>query len=131
MRRFVVSLSALALLPILCPKPAMAEGELLIYGGQNNRVFLGCINCDKSDPASIFNKYGDYGSRFSSTSIFNRFGDYGSKFSNESICAAHGTNPPVVVDNDGNFYGALTANRSHKNLTRMNDLRMLVAVICK
>ena len=85
--------------------------ELLLFGGDGHRVFLGCLNCSKYDNASVFNEFGRHGSRHGSESIFNRFGDYGSKYSSHSACNPYATDPPVVVDRSGNYYGRLTVKR--------------------
>jgi len=94
---------------------AAAETPLLIFGssenGRRGNVFLGCINCNKFDSDALANQFGDFGSRFSSVSIYNRFGEYGNQFSDISACNPRATNPPVVVDNQGDFYGYLTLNR--------------------
>ena len=94
------------------PVGAQAQ-ELLLFGGEDHREFLGCLNCGRYDPASVCNKYGSYGSRFGSTSIWNRFGSYGSRFSSQSPWNKFATDPPVVVDREGNFYGYFTSNRYH------------------
>jgi hypothetical protein len=104
----------------------MAEPTLLIFGSRgdgrrNHSVFLGCINCDKYDSSALDNRYGEYGSRYSSTSIYNRYGEYGSRYSDTSVCNRLASNPPVVVDPDGNFYGYLTLNNS-MNQTVLNPL---------
>jgi hypothetical protein len=84
--------------------------ELLLFGDPNNKKFLGCLNCDNYSSSSIWNEYGQYGSEYSGTSIWNEYGQYGSKYSSYSVFNSYGTNPPVVVDRDGNFYGYLTCN---------------------
>ena len=96
------------------PTP-VASARLLLFGGRNQRVFLGCYDCNRFDADSIHNQFGEYGSRFSSTSIWNRFSDYGSRFSDDSACNRFESNPPVIVDSAGRFYGALTVNRFASN----------------
>ncbi|MCS7173981.1 MAG: hypothetical protein N0A24_11550 [Armatimonadetes bacterium] len=91
--------------------------ELLLFGGRDHRVFLGCLNCGRFDPDSVCNRFGEYGSRFSSRSIWNRFGDYGSRFSPYSPWNRLALYPPVIVDRQGNFYGYFTSNRFHPNRT--------------
>lgn len=109
-----VFFSMLASFLLLADK-ALSESPLLIYGslenGRRGIVFLGCINCNKFDNEALANKFGDFGSRFSDTSIYNKFGDWGSKFSEVSACNPRATNPPVIVDGEGNFQGYLTLNR--------------------
>jgi len=87
--------------------------ELLLFGGRNHRVFLGCLNCGGLNSDSVCNRFGDYGSRFSDKSIWNRFSDHGSRFSDYSPWNRFASDPPVIVDADGAFYGYLTSNRFH------------------
>lgn len=101
---------------------AVAEGlaqsggnsrQLLIYGGARHETFLGCLNCSKSDQNSVLNNYGSFGSAYSGTSIFNRYSEHGSLYSATSACNAYASDPPVIVDRNGKFYGRLTLNRYH------------------
>ena len=39
------------------------------------------------------------------------YGTYGSSYNSDSPWNAYGSNPPVVVDKSGNFYGYFTVNR--------------------
>lgn len=84
--------------------------DLLIFGGPSHDVFLGCISCSEYEADSVHNEYGLYGSAYSATSIFNDYGQYGSAYSMYSVCSEYATDPPVVVDDAGNFYGRLTRN---------------------
>jgi hypothetical protein len=84
-------LFVIVLLTLICA-PAMAQSskpELLLFGGKNNKTFLGCITCNRLSDISIWNKFGDYGSRFSDTSIWNKFGDYGSRYSDYTLEQIH------------------------------------------
>jgi len=93
------------------PPPVVGSGRILLYGGRNHSVFLGCFSCNRFDSDSVHNEFGSYGSRFSSTSIWNHFSDYGSRFADNSSCNQLASNPPVLVDDRGRSYGALTLNR--------------------
>ena len=53
------------------------------------------------DSDSIYNSYGEYGSKFRTNSIWNDFGTYGSKFSSDSAFNKYTSTPPVIVDNNG------------------------------
>jgi hypothetical protein len=107
--------------------PRRAIGvAFLLFGGRDHTVYLGCLNCSKYDSDSIWNRFGNYGSRFSDTSIWNRFGTYGSKFNDESPWNTFGRNPPVVVDHDGNFYGYFTANQFFQKRTTIPSLLQLL-----
>lgn len=99
---------------------------LLLFGGKDHKVFLGCLNCGRFDSSSVCNRYGDFGSRFSDKSIWNRFGNYGSRFSSESPWNKFATDPPVVVDRDGSFYGYFTANRFHHRRTGIKLFRVFL-----
>ena len=111
--------------PAFSPRPALGVA-LLLFGGHDHGVFLGCLNCSKYDSGSVWNKYGDHGSRYSDTSIWNRYGTYGSKYSDESPWNPYAQNPPVVVDHDGNFYGYFTANRYFQKRTTIPSLLKLL-----
>ena len=91
---------------------------LLLYGGSNQDVFLGCLNCNRYASDSVCNRYGTFGSRYSAESIWNRYGVYGSRYSGTSPWNRYASNPPVIVDRDGNFYRYFTASRSRPNRTR-------------
>ncbi len=84
---------------------------LLLYGGENNEVFLGCFTCNNYDKNSIWNTYGTYGSKYSSNSIWNKYGSFGGKYNMYSPFNNYATTPPILVDYEGNFYGYFTANR--------------------
>lgn len=110
---------------------AVAQTELLIFGGRNNDVFLGCLTCDRFNSASVLNSTGPHGSRFAIDSIWNRYGDYGSRFSTYSPCNRFGTNPPVVVDRQGNFYGYLTISQTFpRRITDRTVLEWLENQVC-
>ena len=73
-------------------------------------MFLGALNANKYESYSIWNAYGDYGSKYSRHSIWNKYGDYGSAYSDYSPFNKYASHPPVVVDQNGNFYGYFTIN---------------------
>lgn len=106
-----------------------AEPRLLIFGGTNNRQFLGCLNCDKYDSNSVFNPYADFGSRYSDTSILNPYGDYGSKYSDTGACNPYANSAPVIVDDAGNYYGRLTMNR-YADQTSLQKLVAWLGGVC-
>lgn len=88
---------------------------LYIYGGSDHDVFLGCLNSNKYDSKSIWNEYGTYGSKYNSKSIWNEYGTYGSSYSAYSPWNNYASYPPVIVDEEGNFYGYLTVNQYKYN----------------
>jgi hypothetical protein len=84
--------------------------SLLLFGGENRTEFIGCLSCSRYDDASVLNRYGEHGSPYSDVSIHNRYGDYGSRYSEYSACNPYASDPPVVVDSEGNYYGRLTVD---------------------
>ena len=107
---------------------ASASTRLLVFGGSNNRVFLGCLSCSEFDSDSIFNQYGTYGSAYSATSILNSYSEYGSRYSAYSACNPYASSPPIVVDDDGNAYGRLTLNRYGRQIQDSTIVGWLSAV---
>jgi hypothetical protein len=91
-------------------------GKLMIFGGADHKTYLGCLNCSQYTADSIFNEYGQHGSRYSSESIWNQFAEYGSAYSQYGACNAYATDPPVIVDGSGKYYGRLTLNQYHPEL---------------
>jgi hypothetical protein len=56
------------------PTPSTGRPDrVLVFGGRDYTVYLGCFSCNRFDPESIWNEFGSYGSAFSSTSINNQF----------------------------------------------------------
>jgi hypothetical protein len=89
------------------------QSKLMIFGGAGHRVYLGCLNCPSTDTDSVLNSYGTHGNTYSSQSILNHLGDFGSGYSTYSACNEYASDPPVVVDGTGRFYGRLTLNQYH------------------
>jgi hypothetical protein len=107
-------------------------GKMMIFGGVNHDVYLGCLSCSKYEFDSVFNEYGNYGSKYSNTSVFNKYGNYGSKYSMYSPCNEYSSTPPVIVDGSGNFYGYLTLNKyMAKAITDNEILSWLKYAVCK
>ena len=91
--------------------------RLFIYAG--DKTYLGCLTDNKYSTESVWNKYGTYGSKYSDKSIWNKYGTYGSPYGKYSPCNEYTNNAPVIVDQDWNFYGYFTANKYHKDRTRI------------
>lgn len=109
---------------------ANASSKVMLFGDQNHKKYLGCLNCSEFSSESIHNEFGNYGSEFSATSINNEFGQYGSEFSPLSACNEFATYPPVVVDDSGNYYGYLTLNDSLSRIESSEMLSWLKYKIC-
>jgi len=118
---------------LLCGVPATSQGgksePLLLFSDENPRTFLGCLNCSKFDTSSVWNDFGSYGSKFSSTSIRNQFSQYGSQFSTISACNQFASRPPLVVDENGGYYGRLTRNRTRSD--SMPNMQSVLDVLCQ
>jgi hypothetical protein len=104
---------ALLILIIFVAQFVDAQKPLNIFGGRNHDVFLGCLNCNAYGSTSIWNAYSAYGSKFNSNSIWNAYGAYGNSYSENSPFNPYSVYPPVIVDNDGSFYGYFTVNENH------------------
>ena len=96
--------------PVEADPPFPASPQLLVYGGLNHDVFLGCLNCSRNDSNSVLNTHAIYGSKNSATSILSRNGEYGSRLSGLSPCNPGTSTPPILLDQQGAFYGYLTVN---------------------
>jgi hypothetical protein len=120
-RRFLVWMAISFL--VICGPPAQAEThKIMLFGGDGHKVYLGCLNCAITAYDSVHNKFGPHGSRFASESIWNHFADYGSRFSDYGVCNRFATEPPVIVDENGSYYGRLTLNRYHAEIGAGKDL---------
>jgi hypothetical protein len=82
---------------------------ILIFGGTDHREFLGCVNCDELDDASVWNDISQYGWH-NSIGKWSDVGEYGSSIGSYSACNDLSSDPPVLVDRRGNFYGRLSTN---------------------
>ncbi len=119
----------LATVPTAPPAPAH---KLMIFGGQGHQTYLGCLNCSKFATDSVFNEFGSYGSPYSVDSIFNSYGEFGSAYSMYSACNAYASDPPVLVDETGSFYGRLTVNRYNPQVLHDETvLQWLEGSVCK
>ncbi|WP_175732601.1 hypothetical protein [Burkholderia ambifaria] len=112
--------------------PAQSQVKLMLFGGKSHNVYLGCLNCSDTALDSIHNDIGRYGSDISPLSIFDDIGPYGSTISSESACNDIASDPPVIVDQNGGFYGYLTLNDMHsKAVTDPSILAWLKYKVCK
>jgi|SRR6267142_629066 len=93
--------------------PTEYSAKLIIFGGVDHKMYLGCLSCNEYASDSVFNSFGDHGSTFSAQSIWNQFSEFGSPYSNYSACNPYASDPPVIVDQNGAYYGRLTLNEFH------------------
>jgi hypothetical protein len=119
----IVRLLVIAILLVVVPQAATAQqAELLLFGGDDHDVFLGCLTCSKYNSSSVWNAYGPYGSEYSAGSIWNAYGAYGSQYRQGSPWNAYSSAAPVVVDREGRFYGYFSANTYHAKRTTVAAL---------
>ena len=111
--------------------PQTQTAKLMIFGGDGHRVYLGCLNCSEYASDSVKNTYGTHGSAYSSESIFNHYSEYGSPYSSESACNQYATDPPVIVDEGGRYYGRLTLNRYNTEIGAGTQLIGWLAAVCQ
>ena len=117
------ALLLLASVLVMCASSSNAQSpKLMIFGGNDHNIYLGCLNCSEYAPDSVHNQYGQHGSPYSSLSIFNAYGTYGSAYSSDSACSQYATDPPVIVDQNGGFYGRLTLNQRHPQASKNQQI---------
>ncbi len=105
--------------------------KMMLFGGPDHKVYLGCLTCSKFAADSVLNQYGQHGSPYSTESIWNRYSEFGSRYSSYGACNPYGTDPPVIVDSDGKFYGRLTLNQYHPQLGVGSQLQgWLTSTVC-
>jgi hypothetical protein len=107
--RSAATLTVAAVLGLLAPQTQ--SRKIMIFGGKDHRTYLGCINCPRTARDSIFNDRGEYGrcpGAFSDNLFcrgpFKEFGRKGA-FQDLSACGSNASNPPVIVDDEGAYYG--------------------------
>lgn len=108
--------------------------EILIFGGRNNKEFLGCLNCNEMSGDSVWNDMSQFGWN-NNFGKWNSFGEYKNSFSSYSACNEFTSTGPVLVDRQGNFYGRLTINEfvqgSICNISGNQKICMALKVMCK
>ena|SRR5947207_2598494 len=89
-----------------------ARPVVWIFGGSDHKTFLGCLTCEPSAVNSIFNSDGDFGhcgglafDNLYCHTLLSAFGSTGLVAEETSACGPSSTNPPVLVDPDGHYYG--------------------------
>lgn len=120
LRRVAMSFMLTAL--CLCVSAEAMAAKIMIFGGHNHTTYLGCLNCSEYASDSVFNAYGSYGSPYGMNSIFNHYSQYGSPYSMYSACNSYASDPPVIVDEAGNYYGRLTINIYNSQATHDQDI---------
>jgi len=111
--------------------PSPTEVKLLVFGGPGHKTYLGCLSCSSYSSESLFNSYGIYGSQYSSTSVLNAYSDYGSPYGGYSACNPYASDPPVIVDGAGKYYGRLTVSFYRSDGPPTAKLRGWIAAVCQ
>ncbi len=118
-------------LPAAAGQNLPAPSRVLLFGGQQHGTYLGCVSCASTDPESVFNPVGIYGSTVSPTSIFNKVGQYGSPVSPYSVCNPVASEPPVLVNEEGTVLGRLTLNSVLPGATTDQRVMEWLAGMCR
>src|SRR5579883_1940199 len=84
------------LLAVVAVAYAQGSPEVLIFGGQGHREFLGCLNCSEMSPNSVWNDMSQYGWG-NGFATWNPFGPYKNPYGSESACNEYANDPPVLV----------------------------------
>ena len=122
----IYCLLPLALLSLAPRSSAQSTKVLLLFGGEDHKTFLGCLNCSALDSSSVCNQLGKYGSSLQSDSIWNSLGEFGSSLSKYSPWNSLSDSAPIIVDAKGNSYGYFSTNTLHRDRTQIG---WLVAIL--
>jgi hypothetical protein len=86
-----------------------ADTALYLFGGQGHKEFLGCLNCGSTHPKSVWNELSQFGFK-NAFGVWNPFREFINPFSSQSMCNAFASDPPIIVDENGNAYGRMSIN---------------------
>lgn len=112
-------------------QPAVASAtKLMVFGGQGHGTYLGCLSCSTYDLESVLNALGAHGSTYGAESILNPYSEFGSPYSAYSACNPYATDPPVIVDQLGNYYGRLTINQARTDGPPTSELKAWIQGVC-
>lgn len=108
-QRLPIRLVLIGLFALTAATARAADSPIYLFGGQGHKEFLGCLNCGATHPKSVWNEMSSFG--FMNTfGVWNQFGNYASPFSSYSMCSEFASDPPVIVDEQGNAYGRMSIN---------------------
>lgn len=108
--------------PTEVTQPSPARPLVFLFGGEDHKTYLGCLTCDPDRyKDALLNADGPYGQcpcSFNQDcpsvfchSLFATFGSTGIA-ENYSACSNNASDPPVLVDNGGNYYGRFSLAES-------------------
>jgi hypothetical protein len=103
--------------------------ELLLYGGPDDRIYLGRLCFWTSTSDCVDDPHGRFG-RTSANGILNRSGRFGHPESNYSPCNRRALSPPVVVTSNGVSFGRLTINTDLPDAVQVQSLRTWIDTAC-
>lgn len=100
---------ALALPGVAWGQGATIQMAIHIYAGPLYREYLGCLNCDQFDVASVWDGYGAMGwdNVFAANS---HFAQYRSSHGRYSACDPFAAEPPIMKDNSLRLHGVLNVS---------------------
>ncbi len=82
-----------------------------LYSDDGEYNYLGKLVTGKHDTDGLWNDYSNYGGKYGENSIWNKYGDYGSKYGQYSAFYKYASNPPLIVDDNGEIFGYLTEDK--------------------
>lgn len=119
-----------AAVTLMSPSGSTAQDKIMIFGGPGHDTYLGCLSCSDYSTESVFNEFSQFGSSYSTNSIYNSFSRFGSQFSKFSACSRTASDPPVIVNQDGDYYGRLTINNSHPDQISSREILSWLRRVC-
>lgn len=115
---------------LMSPSGSAAQGKIMIFGGSEHDTYLGCLSCSEYSSESVFNEFSQFGSSYSTNSIYNSLSRFGSRLSTYSACSRTASDPPVIVNQDGDYYGRLTINNSHPDQISSREILSWLRSVC-
>jgi len=97
------------------------QHRIMVFGGPTHTTYLGCLSCAVADRDSVFT---------GGPSVVNPQSDFVSVGSAYSACNPFATDPPLIVDERGKYYGRLTVNQSRPDGPPTDDLRGWIVWAC-
>ena len=97
----------------VAPPAQSVSYKMMVFGGEDHKTYLGCLNCPKGAADSVLTPGGDHGPP--NDGIWDK-ADFGSPGSQYSACSVFASDPPVIVDEGGTYLGRLTLNRNHSQI---------------
>ena len=116
------------LLLTLAATPSSAA-KIMVFGGNNHETYLGCLSCAHYSLESVRNPAGKYGGAWSMNSLMNPASKFAGTWSQYSACNEFASDPPVIVDEEGQYYGRLTLN-GFKDQTNSAEIVRWLQMVC-